>query len=256
MAGCRKGTVCAVEEKNHGLLFGGEKVNKQDPARRLIVALHPKSPASEAFRSLRTNLHFAGSRKSTQIIMVTSAGPGEGKSTTLANLGVTMAQSGKRVLVIDADLRRPTQHKIFSVSSQPGLSNLLVDSAKPDDVIRPTRIDHLALLPSGPIPPNPSELLDSPEAEALWPRLAQGYDQILIDTPPALAVTDAMVLASQVDGVVVVVEAGETRRDKAKESVDMLNRAGGRVLGAVLNGVRHGDGHRYYYYYGASQEQA
>ena len=231
-------------------------MKKQDPSNRLITALHPKSPASEAFRSFRTNLHFANPKGEAKCIMITSAGPEEGKSTTLANLAVTLAQSAKRVLVVDADLRRPMQHKIFSLASQPGLTNLLVDSVSADQVIQRSQIENLDVLPSGPIPPNPSELLDSPEARTLWSQLSAEYDQVLVDTPPTLALTDAAVLASQVDGIVVVVQAGETRRDMAKECVDLLTNAGGRVLGAVLNGVRHSsDGYRYYYYYGANQEE-
>jgi capsular exopolysaccharide synthesis family protein len=189
--------------------------------------------------------------------MITSAGPEEGKSTVIANLAVTMAQTSKQTLLVDADLRRPMLHKLLKTRQHPGLTNILVDGIEPDEAIVATGVQNLSLLPSGPIPPNPAELLDSEAMRDLWPQLRDRYDQVLVDTPPTIALTDAAVLASQVDGIILVIQAGETRIDVARETKELLTHAGGKILGAVLNGVKYGGDsyYRYYYYYGHGQRE-
>jgi len=215
----------------------------------LISHHHPKSPAAEAFRTLRTSLAFA-SPEPVRTLLVTSSGPEEGKSTIVSNLAVAMAQAGKKVLVVDADLRKPQQHRIFETPNHRGLTNVLVGDAQPEDVLTETRVPGVHLLSSGPIPPNPAELLDSDRARSLWPALAQEYQCVLMDSPPLVAVADGVILSTQVEGVLVVVRAGSTRTDLLRESRALLEKAGARVLGAILNEVRHAPrDYRYYYYY-------
>jgi capsular exopolysaccharide synthesis family protein len=215
----------------------------------LVSHRHPKSPAAEAFRTLRTSLAFA-SPEPVRTLLVTSAAPEEGKSTVVSNLAVVMAQAGKRVLVVDADLRKPQQHRVFEVSNHRGLTNVLVGQVDAAEVVTETLVPGVHLLTSGPIPPNPAELLDSERARSLWGQLAQEYEHVLLDSPPLLAVADSVILSSQVEGVVVVVRAGVTRIDLLRESRALLEKAGARVLGAILNEIRRGPwDYRYYYYY-------
>lgn len=225
--------------------------NGNHRSEHLIAHLHPKSPISEAYRTLRTNLHFSSMRGFIRLILLTSAGPEEGKSTTLANLAVTLAQSGKKVLVADCDLRKPVQHKIFEVPNIRGLTNLLVEGLEPSEVIQETKVPGIWMMTAGPIPPNPAELLDSTAFKELLPKLLENYDHVLIDSPPAVAVTDATIIAPQVHGVLLVIKSGEARNEMVKEAKAILDKANARVIGAVLNGVEYSsDEYRYYYYYG------
>jgi len=228
--------------------------NGRHPKDRLITKTHPRSPTSEAFRALRTSLRFADIGQNMRMILVTSPGPVEGKSTTISNLAVAFAQAEKRVLVVDADLRKPTLHKIFETEQQPGLTNLLVADCPVESGIRSTGMDYLDIIPSGPIPPNPSELLGTENTRGVFARLRGMYDYVLIDSPPVMAVTDAVVMSSIVDGVILVMRSGVTRIEAAVQSKDMIQNANGKILGAVLNEVRHSaDGYHYYYYYGHSK---
>lgn len=221
----------------------------------LVTHRHPKSPAAEAFRTLRTSLAFA-SPEPVRTLLVTSAGPEEGKSTVVSNLAVVMAQAGKRVLVVDADLRKPQQHRIFEVPNHRGLTNVLVGEADIGEVVSATPVPGVDLVSSGPIPPNPAELLDSDRARSLWPALAAQYQCVLIDSPPLVAVADSVILSTQVEGVLVVVKAGVTRTDLLRESRALLEKAGARILGAILNEVRHAPrDYRYYYYYHSEQKR-
>ena len=221
----------------------------------LVSHRYPKSPAAEAFRTLRTSLAFA-SPDPVRTLLVTSAGPEEGKSTVVSNLAVAMAQAGKRVLVVDADLRKPQQHRIFEVPNHRGLTNVLVGEADIGEVVTATPVPGVDLVSSGPIPPNPAELLDSDRARSLWPSLAGEYQCVLIDSPPLVAVADSVILSTQVEGVLVVVKAGVTRIDLLRESRALLEKAGARVLGAILNEVRHAPrDYRYYYYYHSEQKR-
>jgi protein-tyrosine kinase len=182
--------------------------------------------------------------------VVTSPNPVEGKSTTVANLGVVMAQAGKRVILIDADMRRPVLHRIFDVDNSRGLTDVLLSTElKLDGHLQPTGVENLRLLNTGPLPPNPSELLGSQRMAALIERLKEEADVILFDSPPSLAVADASVLATQTDGVLLVTDAGRTRRAMAKESVERFHKVGANLLGVVLNRLKAGRGGYYYYYY-------
>ena len=218
---------------------------------KLVTADHPRSPISEAYRILRTNLQFSTVDKPLKTLLVTSANPIEGKSLTAANLGVVMAQAGMSVIIVDSDLRRPVLHRIFRLTKEDGLTNaLLQGNPNPDGYLQATTVENLRVLTSGPLPPNPSELLSSERMSRLIEHLKEQADVVLFDSPPYLAVTDAAVLSSQVDGALLVIDAGACRRELAVRAVEGLNKVGGNVLGAVLNKLSpRGSGYYYYYYY-------
>jgi capsular exopolysaccharide synthesis family protein len=214
----------------------------------LITVADPRSPVSEAYRTLRTNLDFSSLDKPIKTMLVTSAGPGEGKSTVLANLAVTTAQAGRRVILVDCDLRRPTLHNIFNLKNDVGLTTMVVDDvAMESPPLRDTGVEGLQLVSSGPLPPNPSELLGSRRMEEIIAALLERADVVLFDAPPVVAVTDAAVLATKVDGVLLVVNAGGTKRDYARTAKARLEKVNANLLGAVLNNVRFDVSlHRYY----------
>jgi tyrosine-protein kinase Etk/Wzc len=230
---------------------------------RLISHVEPQSLVAEAFRSLRTNLAFARAHQDLRTIVLTSPGPGDGKSTVASNLATTFAQQGQRTLLIDADLRRAVVNETFELPRHPGLSDVLIGRSKLADVIRTVDVPNLSVLVSGQFPPNPSELLGSPAMRDVIEQAKGEFDMIVIDSPPVLAVTDASVLSSLVDGTVVVVRVGKTARDAVRRGVAQLRVVNGRVLGAVLNdvdfrsGVYYG-GYGYYYhkFYGEDPEGA
>ncbi|CAA7603170.1 CobQ/CobB/MinD/ParA nucleotide binding domain protein [Acididesulfobacillus acetoxydans] len=215
----------------------------------LITARKPKSPISEAYRTLRTNVQFTAVDGEVKKILVTSAGPGEGKSATAANLAVSMAEAGQRVLIIDGDLRNPTQHKLFGLSNLEGLSTALVQEKAIRELIRETKFTGLTVLSSGPIPPNPAELLNSKRMKRFLEEAAEEFDTILIDTPPVIAVADASILAQSVDGVILVLASGEVNREYALRAKEQLEKVGAKLLGAVLNKVEMKTREHYYYYY-------
>jgi capsular exopolysaccharide synthesis family protein len=190
--------------------------------------------------------------QSAKTILVTSSNPSEGKSVTVANLGVTMAQAFLKTVIVDSDLRQPSIHKIFGTSNQAGLTNLIVSREfEIDDYLQDTGIENLQVITSGPLPPNPAELLGSQRMIELLQRLEERADVIIFDSPPVLAVTDTVILSSQVDGVILVAKAKRTRRDSIRESMNRLQQVGARLLGCVLNQV---PGHAgYYHYYSYSQ---
>jgi capsular exopolysaccharide synthesis family protein len=218
------------------------------PNYKLITHENAKSPIAEAYRTLRTNLQFANAGEALRTVMYTSSGPGEGKSTTVANTAVVLAQSGKKVIISDCDLRKPVQHKIFGLKNQ-GLTNALVENLAITELLQESGIHNLRVLPSGPIPPNPSELLGNPKMETVLRELRQDCDILLVDAPPVVAVTDACVLACQMDGVVMVVAAGMVRPEMALHAKDLLLKANAHLLGVVLNRVEIEKEHAYYYYY-------
>jgi len=221
---------------------------------RLIVHEDAKSPVAEAYRTLRTNIQFSKTDSELKTIMFTSSGPGEGKSTTIANTAVALAQSGKQVILMDCDLRKPVQHKIFGKKNR-GVTNILVEECCPDDYIQETEVDNLRLLSSGPIPPNPSELLGSTKMQELMDYLKNQVDYLIIDVPPVIAVTDACVLASKVDGITLVVNSGTIRPEMAQKAKDLLAKAKGHLLGVILNRVEIEEEHAYYYYYYGSDSK-
>ena len=227
-------------------------------ATRLVTHLKPKSPYSEAYRSLRTQIQYARSEKPVQTILVSSPGPGEGKSTSVTNLAITMAQMGSKTILIDSDLRRPVLHSLFDLKRDVGLSNYLVGRAEIEEVIRPTSVDNLYLISCGILPPNPSELLGSKRMQELIQQLKNEYDYVLFDSPPLIAVTDAVVMAPWVDGVVLVLRSGKTDRDAAVRAFELLRNVKANVLGTLLNDVlpsyMYGSYYYYYYYYYYSSE--
>lgn len=217
----------------------------------LLTLISPKSPISEAFRTLRTNIQFSNIDGQLKTILFTSAGPGEGKSSTVANMAVALAQTGKNVLVIDADLRNPSQHKVFGLHNREGLSTTLISNFECLEHVQPSRQESLDVLAAGPIPPNPAELLGSKRMKQLLQEAVEAYDIVLIDTPPTIAVTDSSVLAQIVDGVVLIISSGEVSRDYALRAKEQLEKVGAKIIGAVLNKVEmKSKEHYYYYYYG------
>jgi capsular exopolysaccharide synthesis family protein len=204
----------------------------------MLVAQDPLDPAAEAYRNLRMNLNFMSSEdEPIRTMLFTSPGPSEGKSTTGVNYAVMLAQQGQRILLIDADLRRPSLHRALDVLREPGLTNLLIGDAEPRETVRPNVLPNLDFLPAGPFPPNPSELLNSKAMGRIIEEFEGRYDQIIIDSPPVLAVTDSAILAVHTDGVVLVMRSGETEQRASERSVEQLRRLGVRVFGAVLNEV-------------------
>ncbi|WP_299094521.1 CpsD/CapB family tyrosine-protein kinase [uncultured Metabacillus sp.] len=210
---------------------------------------NPKSPIAEQFRTIRTNIQFSSVDEEVKTIIVTSAGPAEGKSTTTANLAVVFAQQGKKVLMIDADLRKPTVHYTFNKENYIGLSNVLTKQETLGEAIQTTSQENLFVLTSGPVPPNPSELLGSKGMQSMLAEVKQEFDVIILDSPPVLAVTDAQVLSNLTDGVVLVVSSGKTEVDAAKKAKELLHSAKAKILGVVLNNKKAQDS-QYYYYYG------
>jgi non-specific protein-tyrosine kinase len=204
----------------------------------LVTLANPHSPAAEAYRTLRTNVQLSSIDAPIRTLLVTSAGQDEGKSTTLANLGVTFAQAGNRVILFDCDLRRPTLHTLFKVPNDSGLTSWLLTDGTGAPPLVETSVEGLRLLTSGPQPPNPSELLGSRRLEAAIARVQQEADLVLFDSPPVLAVSDAAVLSRKVDAVLLVVSAGKTKRDQASRARQQLDRANARILGVVLNNAR------------------
>lgn len=214
----------------------------------LITISDPRSPVAEAYRSLRTNLEFSNLDKSLRSLLVTSAGADEGKSTTLANLAVTMAQAGKPVILIDCDLRRPSQHQIFNLKNSVGISDMVRDeTALANPPLQDTAVPNLKVLTSGQLPPNPSEVLGSRRMEEIIAALLTRADILLFDAPPVIAVTDAAVLSSKVDGVLLIVSAGKTKRENAKKAQQLLEKVNARVVGAVLNNVKFDSSMQSYY---------
>lgn len=214
----------------------------------LITISNPRSPIAEAYRALRTNLEFSNLDKSLRALLVTSAGAEEGKSTTLANLAVTIAQSGKRVILVDADLRRPTQHQIFELKNNVGLTDMARDDALlAAPPLQDSGVPNLQILTSGQLPPNPAEILGSKRMSDILAALLERADLILFDAPPVLAVTDAVVLSAKMDGVLLVVSAGKTKRENAKKARAQLEKINARILGAVVNNVKAEKGASYYY---------
>jgi capsular exopolysaccharide synthesis family protein len=199
----------------------------------LITLAEPRSPAAEAYRTLRTNLMFSGIDRPLTTLLVTSPSSEEGKSTTLANLAVTMAQGGRSTILVDCDLRRPRQHELFGVRAEPGLSEAIMNKVDAPDLAA-SRVENLCLLPAGAPPPNPADLLGSRRMEDLIANLKTRADIVLFDAPPVIAVTDAALLASKLDGVLLVVSAGHTRREHAQQAKALLERIHVHIIGTVL----------------------
>ena len=222
-----------------------------DGRRRLeLVTLHsPRSAPSEACRAIRTSILFSSAESTPQVILVSSSGPQEGKTIVTTNLAITMAQSGSKIIILDCDMRKPKIHEVFQLSQEKGMSNILVGGCNVKEAVAHTQIPNLDTILCGPIPPNPSELLGSTRMTKLLDILRKHYTQIIIDSSPIAAVTDAVVLAKFVDGVVLVVRAGETPRPIIQNGLSQLQAVNAHILGALLNGVDMGRDSYYYYQY-------
>jgi len=214
----------------------------------LILHQRPQSHAAEAFRSLRTSLQFLPAER-LRALVVTSSGPGEGKSTVSTNLAIALAKTGKRVLLVDADMRRPSQGQAFGLAHSTGLTHLLSGRMGDEDVIHETGIEGLSLVPSGPLPPNPAELLEQASMEDALLRWRDRFDHVIIDTPPVLLVTDPVVVGRKVGQAIMVARAGESRDKAVQRSVALLRDAGIEILGVVLNDMAARGGQEYGYYY-------
>lgn len=199
----------------------------------LITLKDPRSPISEAYRTLRTNLSFYSLDDPIRSLVVTSAAGDEGKGDTVANLAVTMAQGDRKTLLVDCDLRRPSMHEMFDLQNEPGLTTYILGSL--DELpLQETGVDNLTLLASGPKPPNPADMLGSKRIDEIISSLVEQFDIVIFNTPPVLAVTDAAVLGVKVDGVLLVISAGKTRREHAERAKELLEKAHVRVIGAAL----------------------
>lgn len=242
-----------VEEITEEPVIGAVHYDPRAGKEPLIVESDPSSPRSEAFRAVRTNLMFVDAANHPRTILLTSSIPGEGKSTTIANLALTLAQSGSSVCLIEADLRRPRLLEYLGLEGSAGLTDVLIERAQLDDVLQPYGADRLEVVGAGAIPPNPSELLASDAMSRVLTQLSARFDYVLIDTPPVLPVTDAVVLSTKVDGVIVLVGTTIVRKEQLEATIESLNAVDNTLLGLVLNRVGHkssgGYGAGYYGYY-------
>lgn len=223
---------------------------RQHQGRQLITQLNPRSPISEQYRTIRTNIEFSSIDEPVRTIVITSPGPGEGKSLSTANLAIVYAQQGKRCLLVDADLRKPTVHYTFRLDNLQGLSNVLVQEIDLNSVVSESGIENLDIISSGPIPPNPAELLGSNRMKQFVKEVRKFYDVILFDSPPVNVVTDAQILANIADGSVLVVRSEHTEIEDAIRAKESLESAKGKILGTILNDLDKKSSQNYYYYYG------
>jgi polysaccharide biosynthesis transport protein len=232
----------------------GDKEDKLSPEkvreRDLGIHLDPKSLAAECCRSIRTSILFMSPDNPPRTLVVTSPSPQEGKTTTTTNLAVAMAEAGGRVLVIDTDMRRPRLHRSFGVPNQTGISTVIVGNSTLDEVIKRTEVPNLDVLPCGPVPPNPSELLHTARFAEIIKECASRYDRVLLDSPPTSAVTDPAVLGNLCDGVILIVKGGQTTRDSAALARRQLHAAKAKLLGVIINEIDFSNSaYEYHYYY-------
>jgi len=236
-------------------LAGVARIDGETYPEKLITVRHPLSPIVETYRLLRTNLQFSSVDKPVHTLVVTSPGPTEGKSVTLANLAVVMAQSGLRVVAVDADMRRPVLHKIFSLPNSHGLSDAIVQPNPPvGEHLQATEVENLWVLVSGPLPPDAAGLLGSERMGAIIEELKGQMDMVLLDSPPSLVVADAVILGTRVDGVLLVNDVGRTRRSEARQGAEEFRRVRANLLGVVLNRLSRRRG-GYYHYYQSEDDQ-
>ncbi|MCM3673368.1 CpsD/CapB family tyrosine-protein kinase [Peribacillus simplex] len=221
--------------------------SKDEKQVNLIAHTNPKSPITEQYRLIRTNIQFSSVDKEIKTIVVTSSEPNDGKSTTAANLAIVLAQEEKKVLLVDADLRKPSVHYAFNLSNIHGLTSVLTKKMDLRKTILNSNVSNLDILTSGPIPPNPSELLNSKAIETAIDELKGMYDYIIFDTPPVLVVPDSQIVSNKCDGVIMVVASGKTNKQSAVKAKELLVKANTSLLGVVLNGVET-DNSNYYYY--------
>jgi non-specific protein-tyrosine kinase len=238
-------------QKELGLTTLGAVPVIENPGDEMVMLSGSQSAATEAYRVLRTNLQFVAVDRPLRTLLVSSPAPTEGKSLTVANLGAALAQAGKRVVVVDTDLHRPRLHKLFKLRNNAGITTALLEERPVlDGLLQETAVPGLRVLTSGPLPPNPAELLGSTRMKELLGELSAQADVVVLDSPPATALSDAAILSTQADGVLLVLDSGRTRREVAKRSLEALKRVNARVVGALLNRMpTRGAGYYYYYYY-------
>jgi len=224
----------------------------QSGPRELIVEREPRSPVSEQFRTIRTNITYSNIDNPVKSVLFTSAEPNAGKSTIAANVAIAYAQAGNKTLLMDADLRRPTTHYTFEMQNVRGLSTAIINDLTLDEVARESRIENLDVITSGPIPPNPSELLSSKKMSGFMKKIREYYDIIIIDSPPVLAVTDSQILSRLTDGTILVTNVEDNNRDTVLHAKDLLEKADANIIGVVLNNKKMDNKKdSYYYYYGS-----
>lgn len=219
---------------------------------QIITVNKPKSPISEAYRTLRTNIQFSSIDSKPKTLLITSSSPREGKTTTAVNLAVSIAQEGKRTVLLDCDLRKPKIHTIFKISNEAGgLSNILIDEIKAEQGIKETEVPNLYVLPSGKTPPNPSELLSSQKMQQFMEYLRQSFDYIVIDSPPLIVVTDAQIISKYSDACILIVAAGESNRNAVIKAKELLCNVNANLIGVVLNktDISRESYYKYYHYY-------
>lgn len=218
---------------------------------KLFVHHNPKSIISEKFKTIRSNIMFSNASKS---VLITSEKPLSGKTTISSNIGVSYAQAGYKTLIVDGDMRKPSQHYVFNLSNSAGLSNLIINKASFEEAIKITEIDNLHVLTSGVVPPNPSELIGSKRFTEIFKALEKIYDFIIIDTPPINAVTDAQLFVQVAHNSILVIDVERNDKDEIKKAKDLLDAAGAKILGAILNKVTLDNTSHYYYYYGKNEQ--
>lgn len=225
----------------------------QTVARKLVTSVNTKSIVSEQFRTLRTNVNFSMPDKELKTFLVTSSSPGEGKSTVAANTAVVFAQEGKKVLLVDADMRKPTVHYTFHLTNTLGVSNLLTRQATVAEVVKTSEIENLDIITCGPIPPNPAELLSSQTMNKVIEVMKEIYDIIIFDAPPVLSVADAQILANKCEGTILIMSAGTTEKVEAQKAKEALVSSQANIIGVVLNNFELQKDHYYYQYYGNAE---
>ena len=227
-----------------------KKPNMKTMARKLISLSNSKTIVSEQFRTIRTNLNFSMPDKELKTLLITSSSPGEGKSTISSNIAVVFAQEGKKVLLIDADMRKPTVHYTFDLKNTFGLSSVLTRQIELEQACNKTAVEGLFVLTSGPIPPNPSELLASKHMDQIMITLTEQFDIVIFDTPPVLSVTDAQIMSNKCDGTVLVVNSGVAEKAMVLKAKESLRASKGNLIGVILNNYKLERDHYYYQYYG------
>jgi len=236
------------ERKRGSLKLFNKRKKRQLTARKLVTTINPNFIVSEQYRTIRTNINFSTPDKSLQTILFTSSETGEGKSTSASNVAVVFAQEGKKVLVVDADMRRPTMHYTFQVNSAKGLSNLLVKHYLLKDVVKKTEVEGLHLITCGHLPSNPAELLSSQSMDELIKEMKESYDIIIFDAPPVLSVADAQILSNKCDGTIIVINSGSTEKESVIKANEALKKSKANIIGTILNNFKLDKAHSYYQY--------
>ena len=231
--------------------FKRKKTKSTTLARKLITASNPKSVVSEQFKTVRTNINFSMPDKDLQTLVLTSSTPGEGKSTNASNIAVVYAQAGKKVLLVDSDMRKPTTHHTFNVLNVKGLSTVLIRQHTLEEVTHETDIEGLSIITSGPIPPNPAELIGSKAMDQFIETIKGVYDIIIFDAPPVLSVADAQILSNKCEGTLLIINTGKAEKENVIKAKEMLIASKANMIGAVLNNFAIDKDHYYYSYYGA-----